>query len=158
MQSLVAVRDWDGAVRQAHATLDLAPQYWFALCFGGQAHLASGRLDDAIAMFERGVTSSGEAGYMVGLLGHALARAGRRDEAREQLEWLRDRANSQYVAPLSFALVEAGLDQRDDALDSMARAIDLHDPWVAFFMEICPAFDDLRSDPRFADLRRRVGL
>ncbi len=158
VQGYLATRDWDGAIRHTYATLDLAPDSWYALCFGGQACVASERLDEAIDMFERGVTSSEGAAYMIGLLGHALARAGRGDEARQQFDVLRDRATRQYVPPLAMALIQAGLDQPDEAFSSLSRAVDVHEAWLSLFVAISPTMDELRPDPRFADLRRSVGL
>ena len=77
-QALLGTRDWGGAIRQANAALDLVPDYWFALQVAGQAHVASGNLDEGIATFERAVTASAEAPHTIGLLENALGRAGRR--------------------------------------------------------------------------------
>ena len=158
LQSLVGKRDWDGALRQARATLDLAPDYWIAQCFAGQAWAASGHVDEAISVFERGVASSDGVAIMIGLLGNALAKAGRRDEALQQLDTLRDRASSQYVSPVALAFVHAGLDQWDEAFTWLERTLEHHDPWLAFALTFVPTLDDLRPDPRFTDLRRRIGL
>ena len=76
LQVLVGKRDWDGALRQARATLDLAPDYWFAQCYAGQAWAASGQPDEAVAVFEQGVASSDGVAFTIGLLGNALARSG----------------------------------------------------------------------------------
>ncbi|MDP6605226.1 MAG: protein kinase [Dehalococcoidia bacterium] len=158
LQSFVARRDWEGALQQARATLDLAPGYWFALCFAGQALAASEHLDEAIAAFEQGVASSNGVAYTIGLLGHALAKASRRDEARRQLDALRDRATSSFVSPVGLALVHAGLGQHDEAFASLERGLEVHEHWLAFFLSYCPTLDDLRPDPRFGELRRRIGL
>ena len=158
LHNLVGRRDWDGARRQARATLDLAPDYWWAQCFAGQTLASSGQLDEAVAVFERGVASSNGVAMMIGLLGNALAKAGRGDEARQQLDTLRDRASSEYVPPLALALLHAGLDQRDEAFASLERVLDVHDATLAYFLSLCPTLDDLRPDPRFTELRRRIGL
>ena len=81
IQALLGKRDWEEALRQTQVTLDLVPEYWFALHLAGQAHVALGQWDEAIGKFERAVRSSGEVPYVIGLLGNALAKAGRRDEA-----------------------------------------------------------------------------
>ena len=158
LQNFVARRDWEGALRQARATLDLAPDYWFALCFTGQAWAASGHLDEAIAAFEQGVASSDGVPWMIGLLGNALAKSGRRDEARRQLDTIHERATSGFVSPLGVALVHAGLDQRDEAFASLEHSLDVREHLLPFFLSYCPTLDDLRPDPRFTELRRRIGL
>ncbi len=158
LQSLLSKRDWEGALRQARTTLDLMPDSWLILCFSGQACVASGLLDEAISTFERGVASSEGSPIMSGLLGNALAKAGRLDEARHQLEELHRRATAGYVSPLASALVYAGLDQRDDAFAALECTLDVHDVWLTPLLTYCPTLDDLRPDPRFADLRHRIGL
>ena len=156
-QALVAQGDWDSALRQVQVTLDVIPDYWYALLAQGQARMASGHLEEAVASFERSVRTSGGLPYVVGQLGNALARAGRRDEALRQLELLRTRAASQYVPAMALAYVHAGLEERDQALALLNQAADAHDPWVTWG-GCFPALDPLRSDPGFKAFRRRLGL
>ena len=158
IQALLGNRDWDGALQQTRATLDVAPDYWYALQLAGQAHAASGQLDEAISTFERAVRASAEVPYTIGLLGNSLARAGRRDEASQQLEKLRARAESHYVPAVALAYVHAGLDQLDEAFSLLERALDAHDFWLTYSLTVFPALDDLRPDPRFTELVRRIGL
>ena len=158
LDTLVGKRDWDGALRQARATLDLVPDSWHVQFVSGEALAASGQVDEAVTVIEQGIVSSGGVAFMSGLLGNALAKAGRRDEAHQQLDGLRDRSSSEYVSPLALALVHAALDQRDEAFTALERTLDLHDPWLTFFLTFLPTLNDLRPDPRFAELRRRIGL
>jgi len=157
-QALLGVHDWSGAIRQARATLDLVPDYWMALQIGAEALVASGELDQAIVNFQRAVTASAESPYIIGLLGNALARAGRRDEALQQLFLLKTRAESGYVPALAMAFIHAGLKQREETFALMERAWDVHDPWLSQSLTINATFDPLRSDPRFQDFRRRINL
>jgi TolB-like protein/Tfp pilus assembly protein PilF len=158
IQVLLGARDWDGALQQTRATLDMAPNYWFALQLAGQAHAACGHLDEAVATFERAVRASGEVPYTIGLLGNALARAGRHDEALQQLATLRTRAESHFVPAIALAYVHAALDQRDETFALLDRALDAHDAFLTYSLTTFPVLDDLRPDPRFAELRRRIGL
>ena len=157
-QALLGARDWDGALRQAGATLDLAPDYWFALQIAGQASVASGDLAGAVASFERAVTASAEGPHVVGLLGNALARAGRRDEALQQLAVLQARAESHYVPALAMAFIHAGLDQWDEAFALIERAREVHDPWLIQSLTINATLDSLRPDPRLHALLRRMNF
>ena len=155
---LLPTRDWEAALRETERTLAILPEFWLVLMFAGQAHGACGRWDEAVATFERAVRSSGGVPYASGLLGYALARAGRRDEARRQLAQLRDHAESHYVPATALAFVHAGLDERDEAFALLANALDVHDHWAVFSLTLFPVLDDLRPDPRFAVLRGRLGL
>ena len=160
LMALVGMRDWEGALRQARTTLDLAPDYWWALCFAGQVWLAKGHLGEAITAFERGVASSGGVAIMIGLLANALAKAGRRDEARERLQALLDRTKSQYVPPVALALAHEGLgtDHRDRALAALERGVEVRDFWLSIFLSASPVMDNLRSDPRFQALLKKMNF
>ncbi|MBI5770984.1 MAG: TIR domain-containing protein [Verrucomicrobia bacterium] len=158
IQALLGKRDWAGALRQTQVTLDVAPEYWFALQLAGQAHLALSQWDEAVGKFERAVRSSGEVPYVIGLLGHALAKAGRRDEALEQLAELRRRAETHYVPATARAYVHAGLGELGEALALLERSLGAGDYWTIYSLTNFAVLDDLRSDPRFQALVRRIGL
>jgi len=155
---LLGTRDFEAALRQGEATLDLAPDYWLAHVYRGAAFQATGHLDEAIRSFERAVTTSGDVPYVVGLLGHVLAVSGRRDDALAQLARLEERSKTSYVSAVAFAHVHAGLNEVDEAFGCLDRAVRECDVWIAFTLAFMPALEQLRPDPRFAELRRRIGL
>ena len=158
IQCLLGHRDWDGALEQTRVTLEILPDYWFGLQLGGQAHLACGRVDDAIELFTRAVTASSEVPYTVGLLGYGLARAGRKEEALQCLATLHARSESSYVPALAMAYVHAGLNQRDEAFALLERGLEVRDLFLTFSLTVFPVLDDLKSDPRFDQLVGRLGL
>ena len=121
---------------------------------------SKGRPEEAIDAFERGVASSDGVSIMIGLLANALGKAGRREEAGEQLQALLDRTKSSYVAPVALALAHEGLgtDHRNHAFAALERGLEVRDFWLSIFLSISPMLDDLRPDPRLADLLRRIGL
>jgi hypothetical protein len=82
---------------------------------------------------------------------------GRREDAHRILDQLIDKSRQQYVAADSIATVYAALGQKDDAFRWLERAIDEHSAPAASFI-FHPEFRPLRSDPRFADLVRRIGI
>jgi tetratricopeptide (TPR) repeat protein len=158
IEGLLGQRDWAEALRQAETTLQMVPEYWFPLQFAGQAHGAMGQWDEAIGKYERAVVSSGEVPYVIGLLGNALAKAGRRDEALQQLAKLRLRAESHFVPATALAYIHAGLGERDEACTLLERALGTADYWPIHSLTNWPVLDELRPDPRFQALVRRIGL
>jgi serine/threonine-protein kinase len=155
-QVYVCSRRYDEAIRQADATLDLVPTYWMAHVYRGLALAGLGHVTEAAAALERAVTHSNGVPYARGWLGFVLAKAGRVEEADVQLQTLLGRARQGYMPALSLACIYAGLNDREGALASIDRARAQQDLWLSWHVGPLFIFDDLRSDPRFADLHRRV--
>jgi len=93
--------------------------------------------------------------HAAALLAYALARGGRREEAERMRAQMIDAWQSGNSYAFNIALMEEGLGNRDQALDWIARSCDDHSLRVDV---VGPLFDDLRKDPRFARVRRHLGL
>jgi hypothetical protein len=93
----------------------------------------------------------------VASLGKVLVDAEKKQEARKLLEELEGRSKHRYISPYLIAPVQIGLGERDQAVASLERGYTNRDQWM-MFLKADPRWDDLRSDPRFQDLLRRVGL
>ena len=94
---------------------------------------------------------------VLGGLGYAYAASGDKMHARALLLRLENQARHQYIDPDAFALIYAGLGNKDRAFEWLIKAIDDREPWVTF-INAEPMVDNLRSDPRFQDLLRRMDL
>lgn len=90
-------------------------------------------------------------------MGNAYARAGRVEEARRCLRELEQKLEEGPVGTYEVALIYAGLGEKDRALDWLERAYQAHDNGM-ISLEVDPALDPLRSDPRFQDLVRRMNF
>jgi len=123
-----------------------------ALCI---ANVALGRLEQAIDAGERGVAVTRRAPFFLGILGWALAAAGRGSEARTVLEELRGRPAGSPTA-VSEGWLLGALGEMDDAFDVLARAEEEYQGLLCYTG--LPGFDSLRSDPRFIALLQRLQL
>src|SRR5262249_26472988 len=123
----------------------------------GLALLGLKRYDEAIAELRKGVELSQGSGVQLGSLGFTYAVAGRRAEALEVAQRLQTLSKEQYVPPGAVALVLSGLGDADGAMAWLEKANDERDPWVTG-LNVESMFDPIRSDPRFQDLVRRIGL
>ncbi len=83
--------------------------------------------------------------------------AGKRAEARKVIDDLAELSKRKYVSPLFIAGIYAGLGERDQAFAWLEKAYQERPPSMTL-IGVEPVFDSLRSDPRFVDLVRRVGL
>ncbi len=148
-------RRTEEAVDQLGDVLEVAPSFGyahFALAFGLSE---LGRHPLAIAAARKSTELLTESGAARAALGYTLARGGRLDQARQVLESLsRDHGSS---LASHRALVLAGLGDVDRALVELDRGREERSRFVAF-LGVWPAFDPLRSDPRFEALLERLGL
>ena len=111
-----------------------------------------GRVDEAIAILERlGGTSLNTKSS----LGHAYGLAGRARQARNVLRVLQTAAERSYVPSYFFALVHAGLGERDQALRYLEKAYEERSTVLAY-VQIDPRLASLRAEPRFVALVRRL--
>jgi len=150
-------RRYDEAARALTDTLELDPNF-------GPARIMLGRVYDAKGMPERAVEQLERAQRIMGvrpdvLTPHAyvLGKAGRRAEALERLDALRRFSKPQNPAPVRIAIVHIGLGDTDRAFEWLQKGLEARD-WQMALLKVEPAFDGLRSDPRFAALVERVGL
>ena len=75
------------------------------------------------------------------------------DLSEQLLEW----SSHRYIAPVSLAIIYAALGQKDRAFECMEEGYEVRDDFL-MVLKIGPRFDSLRSDPRFQELLRRMGL
>ena len=90
-------------------------------------------------------------------LGGAYALSGRRVEAQKTLEELKTLAKQRYVPPYYIATIYQDLGEKDQAFEWLEKAY-ADRSWDLTFLRVNPSLDSLRSDPRFADLLRRLKL
>jgi hypothetical protein len=89
-------------------------------------------------------------------LANAYALAGEQAKALSVLDKLRTQSEQGYVSPLDFAVVYTGLGDRNSAFHWLEKAY--HERTMRIQELPQPIFDSLRSDPRYRDLMRRIGL
>jgi hypothetical protein len=120
------------------------------------SHEQKRELPEAIAELEKAVILSGTGTLSRGLLAHAYALAGETSKALSVLDELKELSKKRYVSPVDMAIVYTGLGDRNSAFLWLEKAYQEHAMRIQELPE--PIFDSLRSDPRFRDLMRRLGL
>jgi hypothetical protein len=95
--------------------------------------------------------------YFISDLGRDYGLTGWRNEAQQMLAQLRQMARQQYIPPIDFARVYAGLGDTKQVMEWLNRAYDDHTGQLTD-LRVDLAFDTLRTNPQFMDLLRRVEL
>jgi serine/threonine protein kinase len=149
-------RQYDAAVDQLRKTTETDPTFWVAHNFLGWVYLFRGDRSEALAAFEAARQLDTNPEMLVGL-GYCHAVSGQPSKAQECVDALTELGRQRYVAPVNLALVYAGLGDKDQAFAWLDKACDDHSQWLSE-IKVDPAFDPLRSDPRFADLLGRMNL
>ena len=152
-------RQYNQAIEQYRKTIDLDPSWSSAHAWLSFAYSQTGMHREAIEEGEKAVSLSPGGAYELASLGHALAAAGRNAESRKILEQLDELSKRRYVPAIFRAIIYTGLGERDQAMEWLEKAnaerSGIGVPWNP---KVFPLFDPLRSDPRFQDLLRRMGL
>ena len=144
------------AVPFLREALEISPDFSFARCHLGHAYLQQQLYQEALAEFER-AAMSGVAGDAA-QLAYAYAISGRRDEAMALAKSLVAPDDGRHPPPFHLAMAYVGLGDSDQAFDWLERAYLERDPWFAVALNVEPSFQPLRTDPRFGQLVRRMGL
>ena len=155
---LVFTRQWDPAIAQLHSNIELDSNFWFDHCFLGRSYEAKGRLPEAIAEFQRALAIDNDNTEIWSGLGHAYALSGNKSEAHKVLSHLNELSKHSYVSPYSQAIVYAGLGEKDQVFAWLERAYQERSYFLAVYLPTDSRLDSLHADPRFVDLKRRVGL
>jgi serine/threonine protein kinase/TolB-like protein/Tfp pilus assembly protein PilF len=148
-------RQYDQAIEALKKTLERDqnfPNMYFSL---GHVYMAKGQYAEAIAAYQEAIRLGRDTSSTNIYLGAAYARGGERERAQAILKRLQ--TSNEYVSPAQLAVLYAALGEREQAFASLEKAYVARD-LVLQFLGVDPAYDSLRSDPRFQDLLRRVGL
>ncbi|MDX1675810.1 MAG: tetratricopeptide repeat protein, partial [Longimicrobiales bacterium] len=145
----------DEALEMCENALSLNPSHAHAYLVMGQTHLDLGDPERAIESFQEGARV-GEISFFETFLASALAAAGREGEAREILDRLRS-AEDDYVRPEAIAMLHGWLGEMDPAFQRLEAAMAARSAGL-IYLHIDPSYKPLRSDPRFDDVVRRLGL
>jgi TolB-like protein/DNA-binding SARP family transcriptional activator len=152
--SLLVARRHDEALEQFRNAIELDSMYYPAYAGLGEVHEARGRFEDAIRAQQRAIELTG--GSPDPNLARVLSLAGQKEEARRMLAQFQAEAGRSGVYEPRVATVFSALGDLDGAIDWLERSYQQRHPVLRFIDG--PAFARLDGDPRYLDLRRRIGL
>jgi TolB-like protein/DNA-binding winged helix-turn-helix (wHTH) protein/Flp pilus assembly protein TadD len=153
--ALCIAHRYDESVQQSRKTLEMDPNFAIAHYELGQALERKRTLNEAIGEFKKAIELSGGNEVFEANLAYAYATSGRKEEAMQIVKGLENRQSQHSSNDASIALTYLGLDDKDQAMIWLNKAYQARfNPSIL----VRPAFDSLRSDARFQDLLRRIGL
>jgi eukaryotic-like serine/threonine-protein kinase len=154
-QTLYYARQYDQAIEALNKARELDQSYARLPLYLGYTYAAKEMYNEAINEYQEAIKLGLDTPSTQIFLGAAYANSGDRRRARAILE--RFQASKEYVSPGDLAILYAALGEQDQAFASLEKAYEAHDPQLQY-LGTDPGFDPFRSDLRFQDLLRRVGL
>src|SRR5438477_1649082 len=146
-------RRYDEAIAHYREVLEMDPNFRVAHWRLGEAYERKGLYTESLAELRKALELADD--LAVSWLGHAYAVSGRKGEALKIIAQLKRRPKVDYA--YYVALIYAGLGEKDQAFQWLQKAFEAHDGAMAV-IQAEPMLDDLRSDPRYRDLLRRMKL
>ena len=145
----------DEALTQLRKTSELEPKFWMPYMITASAYIEKGMYPEAIAESRKEYEMTG--GNVIPFGTYALAKSGRRDEARAALNELLKLSATRFVPPYNVALIYNALDEHDNALAWLEKGFEQRDPKMTF-LKVEPKWNNLRRAPRFIDLMKRMNF
>jgi tetratricopeptide (TPR) repeat protein len=150
-------RDYDRAIGQFRSVLRKEPNFLRAVALITHAYLEKGMYTQALAEEEVMGRLYGDGAKHWTMLAYIYGRGGKTELARRELEKLEKLSQQEQVSPLIMLWAHLGISNKEEALADLEKAYAEHS-MILTTLKVDPAFDPLRSDPRFQDLLHRVGL
>jgi TolB-like protein/Tfp pilus assembly protein PilF len=148
---------YDQAIAEAQKALELDPSFPLAYAELGTARVQKGMYEEAIAELQKALNLGQRHPRVRGMLGYAYAAAKKKTDAQKVLKDLKELAAGRFGFALPIARVHAALGEKDQAFEWLRKACDERDPHV-IWLKVDPTLENLRSDPRFAQVLRDMGL
>jgi serine/threonine protein kinase len=148
--------DPDKALERIRYALSLDPNYYFSHIMAASVYNRRKEYEKAIAEYQFAKNLSPDQTWSDVNLSRTLVAAGRPEEARAILDQLLQRSNSRFVPPSHIAMVYHHLGDKEKAFDWLEKAYAIHDPKLVMLKS--QFWKDVENEPRFKDIKRRVGL
>jgi len=141
----------DEGIEQLKKTIELAPDWPRPHLLLSGCYADKGMWNEAI----QEVQKTGAPGYV--MRARMYAATGNRDEALKIVDMMKERVKEQRASPIGIANIYANLGDKDQAIEWLEKAYSEHHPLLRQIQN-ARVWDGLRSDPRFKDLLKRMGL
>lgn len=155
--SYMNCRQFDLALEQATKTYKLEPNHPTIRYWMGAIYIANGMYPEAVALGEKVLQTDPNDQDALYITGYAYAKEGRRSDAEGVLKKFNDIAQRQYVLAYYLASIYAALGEKDKAFAELERSFTEGDSELPR-LKSDPLMDNLRDDPRYKDLLRRMNL
>jgi serine/threonine-protein kinase len=149
--------EYDRAIEPLQRALDMDPTFPPAHRVLGWVYEQKAMPEETIEAYQQAVTFSGRNVSMLADLGRYYGSLGQRDKAQQLFAELQELSKQRYVSPYEMALIYAGMEEKDQTFECLKAACEER-YWLMVNLNVHPVWDSLRSEPRFAELLKTMGL
>ncbi|HET8678060.1 MAG TPA: tetratricopeptide repeat protein, partial [Blastocatellia bacterium] len=150
-------RRYDEAIDQCRKTLSLDPNFFAGRRYLSLALAQKGAYDEAIAEAQKAMAAARGSAVVKAEYASTLALAGRRAEAENIIEELKQISSERYLSPYHIATIYSCLGDKDEAFEWLQKAVDEQGDFLNY-AKADPKLTNLYADPRYGELMRRIGL
>lgn len=147
----------DESLDRLQKTFELAPNFWMPHVFAANAYIDKGMYAEALVETRKAIAVPGASTYAIALESYALAKSGKTDEARSSLSRMLEISKARFMPPMHLAIAYNGLGDTQKALEWLEKGYELRDPKMAF-LKVDTKLNNLRSEPRFIELMKRMSF
>jgi len=156
-QILLRAGHEEEAILQAKKALDFEPNFWVAHLYLGSAYASQNQYDQATAEYEKAIQLAPETFFPKTALARLLVRTGDHKKAYAIVRELESRRSERFVPLSQLAAIYNGLGNKDRALDLLEKAVEERE-LPRLNLREQPLFDNLRSEPRFQNILKRMNV
>jgi len=149
--------DYDEAIELARKGLQMSPKSAWARVILGWAYEQKSMMDEAIAEFQNALDNWKNGSLPMSSLAHAYGIMSKKKEGKEILEQLLEMSKKGYVPAYDIAVVYMGLGEKAQAFEWLSKALEERSGFLVY-IKCDRRFDGLRSDPRYDDFLKQIGL
>lgn len=148
--------DFDTAIQYFNKILHIEPSY--AMGYHGLMDIygMKGEYELAITYGEKAVELGGYSPPTVAILGSYCGRGGKQKRASELLSMLLERSKTEHISPFWIGIIYLGFKDLDQMFEWFGKAYQQRDGNLLYLF--APPFDSIRNDPRFIELRKKMGF
>jgi TolB-like protein/Tfp pilus assembly protein PilF len=158
-EAYLYTRQYSEAIGEAKKIVEIDPSFANVHNHLSQAYLYTGKYDLWLEEWEKAATLSNysEDLAMVKAMKEDYGKSGLRGALLRSAEYQEEESKRQYVDPALIALTYAMLGDKDKAFAQLDKALAQKSVFLTY-IKVMPDYDSLRSDPRYAELLKRMGL
>jgi len=157
--SFYFARNYNKAIEQCKRALEVNSDFPWAHSVLGDVYIQKSLYKEAISEKRLALDFSGGSPEYLAELAYAYGFSGNKEEARKILTELQEREKQEYIPVCEVVFVYISIDEREDALKSLELAVERRElSWELLNIKVDPLFDSLRSEARFTDLLKKLGL